>query len=172
MSIVIKSALYGVLLTLALVVGALMLVLKMGWYVWIPGREMAAMAASTMASKALLNQIEDRNKAKFSKLKSQVAKKASKRMATSTVAGMLPGSAVIAGVATAGFLIEDHCEELQDAFELDQLLKGGSEKFDHGACLKEMQAEAVQWGDDARQEALMKFTVIRDSLKYSLQHRK
>ena len=159
MSQAVKSILYGVVFSSIIFAVALMLVFKAGWYVLVPAHEFAAL----QASQKLLQTVGDWNQKKRAHIKSKVAKKGTKRIATSAVAGAIPMVATVtaAGV-TAYFLIEDHCEDLADNYELEQLLVGGSDKFDAKQCLNEMKGEADVWLIDFKKEGDQSATEVRN----------
>ena len=166
MSLAIKSAIYGVGLALTLVAAGLMLVFKMGWYVLVPSKEFAALSAS----QAVLSKVGQWNQHKRTQLKAKVAKKATKRIASSAVAGALPIMATVAAAgATTYFLVEDHCDALAENFELEQMLVAGTEKYDTDRCLAEMKMEAKEWVIDAKTEGERNFHELRNwisSLKF------
>jgi hypothetical protein len=166
MSLAIKSAIYGVCIALALVAAGLMLVFQMGWYVLVPSKEFAALHAS----QAVLSKVSQWNQHKRTQLKAKVAKKATKRIATSATASVLPiVSTVAATGAAAYFIIEDHCDALAENFELQQMLIAGTEKFDTDRCLAEMQIEAKEWVTEAKTEGNERMDELRrwiSSLKF------
>lgn len=158
MSIAIKSAIYGVCLALAMVTAGLLLVFKMGWYVLVPSQEFATLTAS----QAMLSKVSQWNQHKRTQLKAKAAKKATKRIAASATASVLPIVATVAATgATAYFLVEDHCDALAENFELDQMLIAGTEKFDTDRCLAEMEVEAKEWINEAKTEGKESFNELR-----------
>ncbi len=167
MSLSAKAFVYGVAVTLFMVISGFTAMLKMGWYALVPAKQLAALSAS----QAIVERVGQRNQAKLKEVKSTAAKKASKRIATSTVAGALPGAVVLTATVTAGFMIEDHCDDLKEVFEMDQVLKGGTEPFDYRTCLAQVQAEAAQWADDAKVEAKQNYTNVRSWISESLGRR-
>jgi hypothetical protein len=117
---------------------------KYSGYVAVSAATYAAYKSASMA----IDKIKQRNIAKKSDLKQKTAKKAGKRLGASAIAAGTVGTVAVVGVGTS-FLIEDHCEDLREIYELDSLLGPQELQFDYGVCLADTKAMIGEWGEEA-----------------------
>lgn len=135
---------------LGALIGALITAL-VGFAGWKYSGYVAVSAASYAAYKGAsvaLDKIKQRNASKKSDLKQKTAKKAGKRLGTSVIAAGTVGTLAVVGVGTS-FLIEDHCEELREVYDLDSLASNQEFSFDYAVCLAETKLMIVDWGAEA-----------------------
>ena len=152
MPAVLKGIFYGAVLTVSLAVAAGALVLKMGYLTIQSAKEVAEAAAKVAAlsatkraltkdlthSRGINSKLRERNHLKLKKALPKLMKNGVKK-GGAIVASSL-GGALTVGLTTAlvgTLLADDHCENLKDIHEMDQLLDDAEKKFDYKMCFNE-----------------------------------
>jgi len=143
-----RSLFFGVILGILLTVAIGWSASKYYGYFVVP----AASYLTYKAASEVLDRVRLKNSERKNGLQNKTAKKAGKRLASTAIAAGTVGTIAVIGAGTI-FLIEDHCDELAEINELNQLIEDSNEGFDYQVCFEETKEYVDIWKDEAKDYA-------------------
>lgn len=151
-----KKIIFGVL------VGVLMSIVAGYAFVKYKGYVLAPAAA--MSALYVLDKLKMRNDEKKKNLSQKTAKKTGERLASQSIAAGTLGAAAVVGLVTS-YAIVDHCEELKDINEVDNLLNGDEKEFSFESCIKTTKESTQVWMGEAYTYSKEQAKIIGNDIK-------
>lgn len=143
-------------------VGAVMISLFS--YAYINYKEYVLAPVAAVSALYVLDKLKKRNHEKKINLTEKTSKKTVKRLASQTIAAVTLGTTAVVGLATS-YAVVDHCEELKDIYEVDNLLNGDAKEFSFEYCIQMMQESTQEWMSIATENSLVQTKKITDDVK-------
>jgi uncharacterized protein YbjQ (UPF0145 family) len=120
--------------------------------------------AAAVSALYALDKLKMRNADKKKNLTHKTAKKTGKRLASQSIAAGTLGTAAVVGLATS-YAVVDHCEELNDIHEVDNLLNGDAKEFDFESCIQTTKESTQIWMTEAFEYSQEQTKIIISDIK-------